>query len=81
MVPLTYDPAGLKILRFADLLVTLNDAALEPDHILWAGLTPGFAGLYQINLQLPDRVEADPFIRIRIGDQASAEGVKLAVRP
>jgi uncharacterized protein (TIGR03437 family) len=81
MVPLTSDPAGLKILRLADLSVTLSDATVDPDHILWAGLTPGFAGLYQINLQLPDRLEVDPFIRIRIGDQASAEGVKLAVQP
>jgi uncharacterized protein (TIGR03437 family) len=81
LVAVNSNPAALRILRFADLSVTLNDSTVDPRRILWAGLTPGFAGLYQINLQLPDTLEANPFIRIRMGDQASAEGVKLAVRP
>lgn len=81
LVAMTSDPAGLRIQRFADLSVILNESTLDPQRILWAGLTPGFAGLYQVNLQLPDSLQANPFIRIRIGDQASAEGVKLAVRP
>ena len=75
------DPATLRIQLFADLAVTLNESALDPQRILWAGLTPGFAGLYQINLKLPDTLEANPSIRIRIAGQNSAEGIKLAVRP
>ena len=39
------------------------------------------AGLYQINLQLPDSLDANPFIKVRIGDQVSADGIKLAVQP
>jgi uncharacterized protein (TIGR03437 family) len=81
LVAMTSDPAGLRIQRFADLSVTFNESALDPLRILWAGLTPGFAGLYQINLQLPDSLEANPLVRIRIGDQASADDVKLAVQP
>ena len=81
LVPVASDPATLRIQLFADLAVTLNESALDPQRILWAGLTPGFAGLYQINLKLPDTLEANPSIRIRIAGQNSAEGIKLAVRP
>lgn len=81
LVSTTSNTAGLLIQRFADLRVTFNESAVDQERILWAGLTPGFAGLYQINLQLPDSLEANPFIQVRIGEQASADGIKLAVRP
>lgn len=80
LVALTADPAAIRIQRFADLTVTLNDTPIDSSRILWAGLTPGFAGLYQINLQLPDTLDPDPQIRIAIGDQISPAGVKLATR-
>jgi uncharacterized protein (TIGR03437 family) len=46
----------------------------------YAGLTPQSAGLYQINLQLPDSGPTDPELRVSIGDQSSQAGVKLALR-
>ena len=78
MVALTVDPATIRIQQFADLSVTLNDTPIDSSLVLWAGLTPGFAGLYQINLQLPDTLDRDPQIRIAIGEQSSPPGVKLA---
>jgi uncharacterized protein (TIGR03437 family) len=48
--------------------------------IQYAGLTPGWAGLYQINLIVPGNVGTDPEISVAIGDQASPAGLKLAVR-
>ena len=40
---------------FADSLkITLNGAPVEPWRIKYAGLSPGCAGLYQINLELPE---------------------------
>lgn len=80
MVALTADPGMIRLQRFDDLSVSLNGTPVEPGRIFWAGLTPGFAGLYQINLRLPDELESNPEIQVAIGDQASAPGIKLATR-
>ena len=37
----------------AEFQVTLNDSLIPPDSVFYAGLTPGFAGLYQINVRVP----------------------------
>jgi uncharacterized protein (TIGR03437 family) len=60
------------------LRVSVAGDVLAPDRILYAGLTPGFAGLYQINLILPPTLGADPEIRAAVGDQAGPAGLKLA---
>ena len=60
--------------------MTLNDTPVDTSRIFWAGLTPGFTGLYQINMQLPDAPGENPEIRVAIGDQFSPPGVKLATR-
>ena len=60
--------------------VTLNGRAAPRDHIYYAGLAPGFAGLYQINLRLPDGTPDDPEIRLVAGEVESPAGVRLAVR-
>jgi uncharacterized protein (TIGR03437 family) len=51
---------------------------LSADRIKYAGVTPGYAGLYQINLALPDSPGQDPEIRVAIGDQSTPSGLKLA---
>lgn len=65
--------------NLASLNVYVNGVALDRSAILYAGLTPGFAGLYQINLVLPPNPGADPEIRVAIGNQESPPGSKLAV--
>ncbi len=61
--------------------VRLNGRLAPRDHVYYAGLAPGFAGLYQINLRLPDDTPADPEVRIVVGDAESPAAVRLAVRP
>ena len=68
------------IAQLSDLKVWLDGSALDPDRIKYAGVTPGSAGLYQINLALPDKIGEDPEIRVSIGAQTSPAGSKLAVR-
>jgi uncharacterized protein (TIGR03437 family) len=47
-----------------DFEVLLNGAPVDPKLIQYAGQTPGFAGLFQINLQLPGNSSPNPEIRI-----------------
>jgi|SRR5215472_9904140 len=61
------------------LQVLLNGKALDPKTIPYAGLTPGFAGLYQINFYLPGDCPANPLIQIAMGGQVSATSVMLPV--
>jgi uncharacterized protein (TIGR03437 family) len=61
------------------LQVFLNGKALDPKTIPYAGLTPGFAGLYQINFYLPGDCPANPEIQVAMGGQLSAANVMLAV--
>lgn len=65
------------IYYLSQLQIQLNGAVLPAANVLYAGLTPGFAGLYQINVRLPDVLPADPEIRIAIGQQSSPAGIRL----
>ena len=42
------------LLQMDQFTVEVNGAALDPTAILYAGVAPGFAGLYQVNVRLPD---------------------------
>ena len=55
----------------ADFQVLLNGTAVDPRLIQYAGQAPGFAGLFQINLQLPADSPANPEIRIGFGANLS----------
>jgi uncharacterized protein (TIGR03437 family) len=61
------------------LQVLLNGKALDSKAVPYAGLTPGFAGLYQINFYLPGDCPANPLIQIAMGGQLSANNVILPV--
>lgn len=68
--------AGLVAMdRFA---VKLNGVAVPRDHVYYAGVTPRFAGLYQINVRIPENAPADPEIRVVAGE-AESPGVRIAV--
>jgi len=61
--------------------VVLNGVAVNPSAISYAGIAPGFAGLYQINVRLPASTGANPQIRIGLGGILSPTGISLPVRP
>jgi uncharacterized protein (TIGR03437 family) len=67
--------------RIAEFTVLLDGVALDSRAIAYAGLAPGFAGLYQINITLPDSTSANPEICIGLADSLSPPGVRLPVQP
>ena len=69
-----------QIVALADLRVSVGGAVLGADRIKYAGLTPESAGLYQINLAMPESPGTDPEIRVAIGDQSTPPGLKIAFR-
>ena len=69
------------ILALSQLQVTIAGLPVAAKDILYAGLAPGFAGLYQINLRLPASVPPDPEIRISVASEISAPRVQLAAQP
>ena len=69
-----------KILNFNDLQVFLDGEQVDSANVLWAGFSPGNAGLYQVNMYLPEDTGPDPEIRLLMGSQSSAAGLKLAVQ-
>lgn len=71
--------AGL-ISAFSSLQVLLNGTAIDPKTMPYAGQTPGFAGLYQVNFFLPGNCPPNPQIQLVIGQQMSAQGIMLAVQ-
>jgi uncharacterized protein (TIGR03437 family) len=65
------------ILYASEMQILLNGVPQPAASINYAGVTPGFAGLYQINLRLPEVLPANPEIQIVFGAQASPATVLL----
>ena len=68
------------MLAQASLMVTLDGKAVAPWDIKYAGVTPGSAGLYQINLYLPEGTGNDPEIQVTAGNLTAQTGLKLPLR-
>lgn len=63
----------------ANLSILLDGTPVDPSAIQYAGVAPGFAGLYQINLKLPGSTGQNPEIRLQLDGASSIPGVYLPV--
>jgi len=70
-----------RLTRMNDFSVVLDGVAVDPSAISYAGIAPGFAGLYQINVTLPSTTSANPEIRIGLAGSLSPSGLRLPVQP
>ncbi|MCS7314829.1 MAG: hypothetical protein RMI94_06565 [Bryobacterales bacterium] len=76
-----YLPAqAFRIANWRRFQVLLDGAPISADRIQYVGVAPGFGGLYQVNLRLPDDIEGRPEIRIAVGEAISPPGLRLPVR-
>jgi uncharacterized protein (TIGR03437 family) len=58
----------------------INGAAVNPQQILYAGVVPTFAGLFQVNVQLPNDTPSNPQIQIGYAGIMSPPGRVLPVQ-
>lgn len=72
--------AAAVIVKLADFSVVLGESPVPRENIWYAGVTPGLAGLYQINVKLPDGAGDDPEVRLRLGERESP-ALRLPLRP
>jgi uncharacterized protein (TIGR03437 family) len=68
------------VTRAAEFRVELNGTVVDPAAVFYVGVTPGFAGLYQINLRLPADLADNPEIRVGFDGQMSSPNIKLPLR-
>jgi uncharacterized protein (TIGR03437 family) len=66
--------------RLADFRVWMNGSPIPASLILYAGNSPPYAGLFQINLRIPDDAPADPEIRCGFPESTSQAGAILPIR-
>lgn len=69
-----------RLVRTSAFQVRLNGVPVDPSNILYAGVTPGSAGLFQINLKIPDDAPDDPDVQVGFADQLSPPGRLLPLR-
>lgn len=62
-----------------NLSILLDGTPVPNESIAYAGIAPGFAGLYQINFKLPTSTGANPEIRVQVYGVTSAAKVYLPV--
>ncbi|MDP9172215.1 MAG: hypothetical protein M3N54_16480 [Acidobacteriota bacterium] len=72
-------PSAAVITALAQFQILLAGTPCARANVLYAGIAPGFAGLYQINLKLPDKLAPNPEIRVSIGTEISPAKIMLAV--
>jgi uncharacterized protein (TIGR03437 family) len=61
--------------------ILLNGVELPRERIGYAGVAPGFAALYQINLRLPDSAGYNPTLQVVMAENTSPPNLPLAVQP
>lgn len=57
--------------------VQIDGVPLDPGAILYAGVAPGYAGLYQVNVRLPVPLPSNPEIRLALAGTLSPPGMIL----
>jgi uncharacterized protein (TIGR03437 family) len=71
--------AAAPLVAGANLSILLDGVAVPSSDILYAGVAPGYGGLYQINLTLPKSTGKNPEIRLQLDGAISVPKVYLPV--
>ena len=71
---------AIEVKRAADYRIRIDGEELAASSIQYVGITPGFAGLYQINVRLPKQLDTN--VRFELGVEGNWSGpvVRLFTR-
>ena len=73
-------PAFPSVLADGGIGLMLGQTMVPQDHIVYAGATPGVAGLYQLSARIPDAMPAGEFaVSVMAGMQSSPRGPMIAI--
>jgi uncharacterized protein (TIGR03437 family) len=72
--------AAARVPQSSAFSIQLDGVPIDSGNILYAGVAPGYAGLYQINMLLPSTVGSNPQIAIGFGGNMSPSGITLPVQ-
>jgi uncharacterized protein (TIGR03437 family) len=76
----TLPTAAQRLTRMTEFDVSVNGVPVEPGAILYAGVAPGYAGLYQVNVRLPDPLPLNPQVQLGLGAILSPPGMILPTK-
>jgi len=79
-IPDQIPQAAASITPMSNFSMLINGVAVNPQQIQYAGVVPTFAGLFQINVQLPGDVTANPQIQIGYAGTFSPAGRVLPLQ-
>jgi uncharacterized protein (TIGR03437 family) len=75
-------PSAAPIVHLADFQVLLDGTAIDPSAVQYAGVAPFNAGLYQVNVRLPDDLAAtNPEVRLGVAGTQSPPELRLITGP
>jgi len=77
----TIPGAAAWLRRLSEFRVLLDGVTLDPRDVLYAGVSPGTAGLYQVNVRLPGDAARNPELRLTLGHEMSPPGIYLPLQP
>ena len=68
------------VLAAESVQLMFGETVVPDDHIVYAGATPGVAGLYQLSARVPDAMAAGEFtVSLMVEMQSSPSGPKIAI--
>ncbi len=73
-------PSLPNVLAAESVQLMFGETVVPDDHIVYAGATPGVAGLYQLSAKVPDAMAAGEFtVSLMVEMQSSPSGPKIAI--
>jgi uncharacterized protein (TIGR03437 family) len=79
-IPDQIPQSAATITPMSNFSMLINGVAVSPQQIQYAGVVPTFAGLFQINVQLPADAPPNPQIQIGYGGMFSPPGRVLPIQ-
>lgn len=72
---------AIPLAAIAQLYLSFDGVELPRDRLRYAGLTPGFPGVYELHLVLPEQLPQNPQLELEVAGDAALPGTRLRFQP